>query len=226
MLIAVLVKTRVIPASWHEYELQEGLQNFLVVLEMLLFAIAHYFVFSHKPYVDLAAAEVPCLATCFRMLDIRDIAGDVKEHFVDPIPRPKFRTGKVGDGTDAERGGVGGGGGGNRENSPLLKNHISNGTVSVRRQRGERTSDSDSSQIETTQGLSDLSYDVVTYRELQGRTAYGLRTRMIANACKEMVEVVEVEGEGVTSSEEEETPSGDSTGTAITSSQTTRSSSD
>ena len=64
---------------------------------MLVAAIAHYFVFSHKPFVDPAAAQVPCVTSCLRMLDIRDVYGDVKEHFVDPIPRPKiprFRVGK------------------------------------------------------------------------------------------------------------------------------------
>ena len=57
---------------------------------MLVAAIAHYFVFSHKPFVDPAAAQVPCVTSCLRMLDIRDVYGDVKEHFVDPIPRPKM----------------------------------------------------------------------------------------------------------------------------------------
>ena len=65
-------------------------QNFIICIEMLVAAIAHYFVFSHKPFVDRAAAQVPCVTSCLRMLDIRDIYGDVKEHFVDPIPRPKI----------------------------------------------------------------------------------------------------------------------------------------
>ena len=65
-------------------------QNFIICIEMLVAALAHYFIFSHKPYVDRAAAQVPCVTSCLRMLDIRDIYGDVKEHFVDPIPRPKI----------------------------------------------------------------------------------------------------------------------------------------
>ena len=85
--------TKAIPAKWQGHDVQEGLQNMLLVIEMLFFAIAHYFIFSHKPFIDPAAAEVPCIATCFRMLDVRDVAGDVKEHFVDPLPRPKFRSG-------------------------------------------------------------------------------------------------------------------------------------
>jgi len=46
---------------------------------MFIAAIAHYFVFSHKPYVDPAAAQVPCLASCLKMLDVRDVSGDVRE---------------------------------------------------------------------------------------------------------------------------------------------------
>ena len=35
-----------------------GLQNFLICVEMLVAASAHYFIFSHKPFVDPAAAKV------------------------------------------------------------------------------------------------------------------------------------------------------------------------
>lgn len=35
-----------------------GLQNFLICIEMLIAAVAHYFVFSHKPFIDPAAAQV------------------------------------------------------------------------------------------------------------------------------------------------------------------------
>ena len=55
---------------------------------MLGFAVAFYYIFSHKPYVDAAAAQVPCITSCFKMLDLRDMYGDVREHFVDPIPLP------------------------------------------------------------------------------------------------------------------------------------------
>ena len=56
---------------------------------MLVAAVAFYFIFSHKPYIDPAAAQVPCFASCLRMMDVRDIYGDVKENFVDPIPVPR-----------------------------------------------------------------------------------------------------------------------------------------
>lgn len=46
---------------------------------MFIAAIVHYFVFSHKPFINPAAAQVPCLASCLKMLDIRDVGGDVRE---------------------------------------------------------------------------------------------------------------------------------------------------
>ena len=79
--------------SWSQYneaDIAEAFYNFIVCIEMPFFAIAHYFVFSHKPYIDPAATQAPCIHSCLRMLDVRDVAGDMKEHFVDPIPRPNF----------------------------------------------------------------------------------------------------------------------------------------
>ena len=61
MLIAILVRVGALPNSWNKYDLEDvalGLQNFLICIEMLVAAVAHYFVFSHKPFVDPAAAQV------------------------------------------------------------------------------------------------------------------------------------------------------------------------
>ena len=93
VLIAILVRAGALPNAWKKYDVEDlalGLQNFLICLEMLVAAVAHYFVFSHKPYVNAAAAQVPCFTSCLRMLDVRDVYGDVKTHFVDPIPRPSI----------------------------------------------------------------------------------------------------------------------------------------
>ena len=57
---------------------------------MLVASIAFYFVFSHKPYIDPAAAQVPCFQSFVGMVDVRDIYGDVRENFVDPIPIPRL----------------------------------------------------------------------------------------------------------------------------------------
>lgn len=51
----------------------------LICIEMLVAAIVHYFVFSHKPYVNPEAAQVPCLTSCWTTLDVRDVATDMKE---------------------------------------------------------------------------------------------------------------------------------------------------
>ncbi|XP_065886088.1 transmembrane protein 184C-like [Dysidea avara] len=84
VLIAILVKIPAIKHSsiWEHYSIdniQTGIQDLLICIEMFIAAIAHYFVFSHKPYVDPAAAQVPCLASCLKMLDVRDVSGDVRE---------------------------------------------------------------------------------------------------------------------------------------------------
>lgn len=126
VLIAILVRVGALPNSWKKYDMEDvalGLQNFLICIEMLFAAVAHYFVFSHKPYVDPAAAQLPCFTSCLRMLDVRDVYGDVKTHFVDPIPRPSIPGGwskgwgkgwsmewSRGRARDGERGGAWGGG--------------------------------------------------------------------------------------------------------------------
>lgn len=92
--IGVLKATGVLKQGvWQSYDVEnvaQGLQNFIVCIEMLLFAIAHLFIFSHRPFVNPAASQVPCVTSCFLMLDIRDVYSDVKHHFVDPIPIPNL----------------------------------------------------------------------------------------------------------------------------------------
>lgn len=187
--MSILIKTKAIPSSWGKYDLQEGLLNLLVVIEMVLFAVAHYFVFSHKPYIDPAAAQIPCIGTCFSMLDVRDVAGDVKEHFVDPIPRPRF------------------GHPVSTEDSPLLdKQPRPHGIRTAAAARGNLPAIDDDSDATlkaakatpvTPLELSDLSYDVLTYKDLNtSRTRYGQRANMIANACRASEVLEEEEEEG------------------------------
>lgn len=228
MLIAVLVKVGIIPESLEGPE--ERLQNFVVVVEMLLFAVAHYFVFSHKPYIDPAAAEVPCIAACLRMLDVRDVAGDVKKHFVDPIPRPRFKIKRnvlgssSNTGSDEEKGLMTG-----QENSPLLKKRkdsllpvLSSSMVHSEESRSgaeDVSSEGGRTSFRRQQQLSELSYDVLTYKEFDNRTGYGLRARMIASAAASsgVLEKVEESSESSTATSSDGKSSISSSSSAVTS---------
>lgn len=130
-MITIIVKIKPISNLWssqyNDEDVAEAFQNFIICIEMLLFAIAHYFVFSHKPYVDPAAAQAPCIHSCLRMLDIRDVADDMRKHFVDPIPRPsseRIRQ-KSGDKIDNKASGP------ETENEPLLRGFVSSSSSVV-----------------------------------------------------------------------------------------------
>ena len=161
MLIVILVKVKPISNLWiHQYkdeDVAEAFQNFIICIEMLLFAIAHYFVFSHKPYVDPAAAQAPCIHSCLRMLDVRDVADDVREHFVDPIPKPNFERlrRRSGDKSDNSASGP------VSENEPLLKGSVSSSSSVVENGRASSAS--------TTIKISDgsLSFSVLTYDDMK-----------------------------------------------------------
>ena len=161
--IAILVKVEALPKEWKEYDVAdvtEGLQNFIICVEMLLFALAHYFVFSHKPFVDPAAAKAPCIASCLRMLDVRDVADDVKEHFVDPIPRPKLPT--ITRRNKTKRGDT-------FETTPLII-----GTPSL------NSGPEHTAQLRTPRTNSEVSseFSVVTYRDLDPRPAFGRTSQL------------------------------------------------
>jgi len=168
VLIALFIKVKVLPEELGSED--ELLQNFLVVLEMFLFAVAHYFVFSHKPYIDPAAAQVPCFAACLRMLDIRDVAGDVKEHFVDPIPRPKFRhiirTSATGSSSNMESDEEKMTSGVDTENSPLLKKTDKKFSLpALGKGQGQCGSGEELSGVTERHHFSDRSYDILSYKE-------------------------------------------------------------
>ncbi|CAL1530878.1 unnamed protein product [Lymnaea stagnalis] len=86
LLIAALAKTGAIPSDgpWIFYknikEVSTGIQDFVICIEMFLAAIAHYFSFSHKPFVNLAADQQNCCDSFLSMWDVRDVTGDVLEH--------------------------------------------------------------------------------------------------------------------------------------------------
>ncbi|ELU16171.1 hypothetical protein CAPTEDRAFT_150459 [Capitella teleta] len=86
VLIAILVQTGVITADPDSefypdtQDIANGLQDFCICVEMLLAAMAHYYSFSHLPYVDYAAAHTDCCASFLSMWDISDVSQDVVEH--------------------------------------------------------------------------------------------------------------------------------------------------
>lgn len=47
---------------------------------MFIFAIAHYYVFSHKPYVDPSSPPPPCCASFVSMWDVSDVRDDIVQH--------------------------------------------------------------------------------------------------------------------------------------------------
>ena len=123
--------------------------------------------------MDPAAAQVPCIASCLKMLDIRDVADDVKEHFVDPIPRPKLalptikrrnRFGKQETGSDERR--------------SLLNEHaiqVGNGTTN-----SDVEPDQACTQPEDSRERS-IDYTLLSYRELDNKTSLGRMSGFTVN---------------------------------------------
>ncbi|XP_044175007.1 transmembrane protein 184C-like [Acropora millepora] len=85
VLIAILVKVGIISSkhSWDFYTVEDvanGIQNFIVCIEMFVFAIAHYYVFSHDPYIDRCSPPPPCCASFVSMWDVSDVRDDLVQH--------------------------------------------------------------------------------------------------------------------------------------------------
>ncbi|EDO47105.1 predicted protein [Nematostella vectensis] len=69
--------------TWVFYTVEDvanGIQSFIICIEMLLFAVAHYYVFSYKPYLDTSSPPPPCCASLVSMCDVTDVRDDVAEH--------------------------------------------------------------------------------------------------------------------------------------------------
>ena len=47
---------------------------------MFIFAIAHYYAFPHKPFVDPASPAPPCCASFASMWDVSDVRDDLVQH--------------------------------------------------------------------------------------------------------------------------------------------------
>ncbi|XP_046852379.1 transmembrane protein 184C-like [Xenia sp. Carnegie-2017] len=84
-LIGILVKAEVISSvkTWEFHDVEDvstGIQNFCVCVEMFIAAVAHYYVFSHTPFVDPDAPSYPCWASFRSMIDMSDVREDMTEH--------------------------------------------------------------------------------------------------------------------------------------------------
>ncbi|KFM70155.1 Transmembrane protein 184C, partial [Stegodyphus mimosarum] len=85
VIIAVLTYIGIITESFTSpggdvAEVGRSLQNFLICIEMFIASVAHYFAFSHKPYIDMAAQQVPCCLSFMSMWDVSDVTQDVTDH--------------------------------------------------------------------------------------------------------------------------------------------------
>ncbi|XP_068701919.1 transmembrane protein 184C-like [Montipora foliosa] len=85
VLIAILVKVGIISSkhSWNFYTVEDvanGIQNFIICIEMFIFAIVHYYVFSHDPYIDPCSPPPPCCASFVSMWDVSDVRDDLVQH--------------------------------------------------------------------------------------------------------------------------------------------------
>ncbi|XP_064607932.1 transmembrane protein 184C-like [Liolophura sinensis] len=86
VVIAALVKFGVISAekTWVFYTVKDvatGIQDFLICIEMFLAALAHYFSFSHKPFMETSGgASGDCCSSFLSMWDVSDVRDDVVEH--------------------------------------------------------------------------------------------------------------------------------------------------
>ena len=64
----------------HTNRHQISFQDFCICIEMFLAAIAHYFSFSHIPYVDPDSTDVNCCTSFMSMCDVSDVRDDVVDH--------------------------------------------------------------------------------------------------------------------------------------------------
>lgn len=85
VLIAIFVKVGIISPkhSWQFYTVEDvanGIQNFIICIEMFIFAIVHYYVFSHQPYVDPFSPPPPCCSSFVSMWDVSDVRDDLVQH--------------------------------------------------------------------------------------------------------------------------------------------------
>ncbi|XP_050039008.1 transmembrane protein 184C [Dermacentor andersoni] len=85
VIISLLIYTGIVSPSFFSEkgtagDVNRGLQDFLICIEMFVAAVAHYFAFSHVPYVDPHARPIPCCLSFMAMWDVSDVTQDVSDH--------------------------------------------------------------------------------------------------------------------------------------------------
>lgn len=85
VIISLLIYTGIVQPSFFTEkgtagDVNRGLQDFLICIEMFVAAVAHYFAFSHKPYKDPDARPIPCCLSFMAMWDLSDVTQDVSDH--------------------------------------------------------------------------------------------------------------------------------------------------
>ncbi|KAH8024768.1 hypothetical protein HPB51_001182 [Rhipicephalus microplus] len=85
VIISLLIYTGLVSPSFFSEkgtagDVNRGLQDFLICIEMFVAAVAHYFAFSHVPYVDPHARPIPCCLSFMAMWDVSDVTQDVSDH--------------------------------------------------------------------------------------------------------------------------------------------------
>lgn len=63
-------------------EMANGLQDFIICIEMLIAAIAHHFIFSYKPFIE-TDHNVPWYRSFRSMMDISDVRKDVSTQVIE-----------------------------------------------------------------------------------------------------------------------------------------------
>jgi len=82
VIIAGLVKVDVIKATtyWTADNVAEGIQDFMICVEMLLVSIVHMKAFTWTPYI--ADERTPLFKSFLRAINVMDVAKDTRKHFV------------------------------------------------------------------------------------------------------------------------------------------------
>ncbi|KAK3100568.1 hypothetical protein FSP39_021944 [Pinctada imbricata] len=86
VVIAIMVELNWIPndGKWIYYDDIKGvaaaIQDFLICIEMFIAAIAHYYSFSHKPFINPESQNTDWWTSFRSMWDVSDMRDDVIEH--------------------------------------------------------------------------------------------------------------------------------------------------